>query len=157
MEATEIKKEVRERYGRIAKEGLPAPQSCCCGDTSLADLVGEQIGYTAEDMAALPEGANLGVGCGNPVALASLSEGETVLDLGSGAGIDCFLAAKRVGEGGRVIGASDENGTEVADRPVHPAEVIRSIYEQLGIDPEGPLPNHRGLNVKVMPNTKENG
>ena len=62
------------------------------------------IGYSKEDMSQVPEGANLGLGCGNPVALASLQEGQTVLDLGSGAGFDCFLAAKSVGEKGRVIG-----------------------------------------------------
>lgn len=62
------------------------------------------MGYAAEDLAALPEGANLGLGCGNPLAMASLREGETVLDLGSGAGIDCFLAAKKVGASGHVIG-----------------------------------------------------
>ena len=64
----------------------------------------KKIGYTEEDLKAAPEGANLGLGCGNPVALASLKEGETVLDLGSGAGFDCFLASSRVGHGGRIIG-----------------------------------------------------
>lgn len=63
-----------------------------------------KIGYTEEDISSVPKGANLGLGCGNPVALASLKEGEVVLDLGSGAGFDCFLASKRVGESGRVIG-----------------------------------------------------
>jgi arsenite methyltransferase len=62
------------------------------------------IGYSTDDIQTAPEGANLGLGCGNPIALASLKEGETVLDLGAGAGFDCFLAAKRVGESGRVIG-----------------------------------------------------
>lgn len=66
--------------------------------------ISKRIGYTDQDLAAVPEGANLGLGCGNPVALASLKEGESVLDLGSGAGIDCFLAAQRVGPQGRVIG-----------------------------------------------------
>jgi arsenite methyltransferase len=66
--------------------------------------ISKNIGYTEEELKAIPEGANLGLGCGNPVAIASLKEGETVLDLGSGAGIDCFLAAKRVGPNGRVIG-----------------------------------------------------
>ena len=66
--------------------------------------IGEMIGYSKEEMNQVPEGANLGLGCGNPVALASLREGQTVLDLGSGAGFDCFLAAKAVGEKGRVIG-----------------------------------------------------
>lgn len=64
----------------------------------------KNIGYSQEDLASLPEGANLGLGCGNPVAMASLAEGEYVLDLGAGAGIDCFLAAKRVGAAGKVIG-----------------------------------------------------
>jgi 2-polyprenyl-3-methyl-5-hydroxy-6-metoxy-1,4-benzoquinol methylase len=66
--------------------------------------VGRQLGYNPEELATLPQGANLGLGCGNPTALLSLREGETVLDLGSGAGIDCFLAAKKVGANGRVIG-----------------------------------------------------
>ena len=66
--------------------------------------IGKKIGYTEEDLKAAPEGANLGLGCGNPVALASLEEGETVLDLGSGAGFDCFLASSRVGHRGRIIG-----------------------------------------------------
>jgi ubiquinone/menaquinone biosynthesis C-methylase UbiE len=70
----------------------------------LAQDISRNIGYTEEELKAVPEGANLGLGCGNPVALASLKEGETVLDLGSGAGFDCFLAASRVGGGGRVIG-----------------------------------------------------
>jgi len=70
----------------------------------MPETMSKAVGYTDEELAAVPEGANLGLGCGNPVALASLTEGETVLDLGSGAGFDCFLAADRVGEKGRVIG-----------------------------------------------------
>jgi ubiquinone/menaquinone biosynthesis C-methylase UbiE len=70
----------------------------------MAEKVACGIGYSEEDLQAVPEGANLGLGCGNPVALASLQEGEIVLDLGSGAGFDCFLAAGRVGKSGRVIG-----------------------------------------------------
>ena len=70
----------------------------------MAQDISRNIGYTEEELKAVPEGANLGLGCGNPVALASLKEGETVLDLGSGAGFDCFLAASRVGGSGRVIG-----------------------------------------------------
>lgn len=66
--------------------------------------IGKKIGYAESDIAAVPEGANLGLGCGNPIALASLKEGETVLDLGSGAGFDCFLAAVRVGPNGKIIG-----------------------------------------------------
>ena len=78
---------------RRAVEGLTSEQD-----------IGKKIGYTEEELKAAPEGANLGLGCGNPVALASLKEGETVLDLGSGAGFDCFLASSRVGHRGRIIG-----------------------------------------------------
>jgi len=102
----EIKKVVREGYAKIAKQDSPccAPVSSCCGSTDLAQDISKQIGYTDEELGVVPEGANLGLGCGNPVALASLREDETVLDLGSGGGFDCFLAADRVGKKGRVIG-----------------------------------------------------
>ena len=106
MEDKQIKKVVREGYAKIAKQGSSccAPANSCCGSTDLAEDISKSIGYTEEELKAVPEGANLGLGCGNPVALASLREGEIVLDLGSGAGFDCFLAADRVGENGRVIG-----------------------------------------------------
>ncbi len=97
------KKWVKERYGAIAA----GSRQGCCGESSCCDAtatVAERIGYGAEDLAAVPEGANLGLGCGNPIALASIRPGETVLDLGSGAGFDAFLAAARVGPTGRVIG-----------------------------------------------------
>lgn len=98
----EIRGAVREAYGNIAKsDGKLGCAPGCCGaskDPSLA------IGYSAEDLASVPEGANMGLGCGNPQAIAALRAGETVLDLGSGGGFDCFLAAKQVGEAGRVIG-----------------------------------------------------
>jgi len=106
MEHQEIKNKVKEGYGRVAMENRPccgAPSSCCGSNASI-QMIGEMIGYSKEEMNRVPEGANLGLGCGNPVALASLREGQTVLDLGSGAGFDCFLAAKAVGEQGRVIG-----------------------------------------------------
>jgi len=106
MDRTKVHQEVQKRYGGIARV---SGGSCCggggCGDTvPQADRIGSAVGYSGEDLAALPEGANLGLGCGNPVALAEMRPGETVLDLGSGAGIDCFLAAKKVGPEGRVIG-----------------------------------------------------
>jgi arsenite methyltransferase len=106
MKKEEIKKAVREGYARIAKQGSSccSSASSCCGSTDLAQDISQSIGYTEEELKTIPEGANLGLGCGNPVALASLREGETVLDLGSGAGLDCFLAANKVGEKGRVIG-----------------------------------------------------
>jgi len=106
MEDGKIKKVVREGYAKIAKQSSSccAPVNSCCGSTDLVQDISKSIGYTEEELKAVPEGANLGLGCGNPVALASLREGETVLDLGSGAGFDCFLAAGKVGENGRVIG-----------------------------------------------------
>ena len=106
MRKEEIKKVVREGYAKIAKQDSSccAPVNSCCGSTDLAQDIGKSIGYTEEELKAVPEGANLGLGCGNPVALASLRKGETVLDLGSGGGFDCFLAGDKVGENGRVIG-----------------------------------------------------
>lgn len=106
MKEEKIKKIVRESYGQIAKQGgsccsLP---SSCCGESNIITEISKRIGYTERDLEIVPEGSNLGLGCGNPVALASLREGDIVLDLGAGAGFDCFLAANRVGEKGRVIG-----------------------------------------------------
>jgi SAM-dependent methyltransferase len=105
MEGMEIKKMVRQGYGAIAKKSQSCCEavSSCCGVTT-AENISKNIGYKAEDLANLQVDANLGLGCGNPLAHASLKKGEMVLDLGSGAGIDCFLAAKEVGEAGKVIG-----------------------------------------------------
>ena len=106
MKQKDIKKIVKEGYTKIAVQGgsCCGPASSCCGSVDLAQDISRKIGYSEEELKVAPEGANLGLGCGNPVALASLREGETVLDLGSGAGFDCFLAANRVGEKGKVIG-----------------------------------------------------
>ncbi|MFH1479359.1 MAG: arsenite methyltransferase [Candidatus Omnitrophota bacterium] len=101
----EIKKIVREGYAKIARQGTSCcPSSSCCGSANQAKDISKAIGYSDDEMNAVPEEANLGLGCGNPVAIASLKEGEVVLDLGSGAGFDAFLAAQRVGKTGRVIG-----------------------------------------------------
>lgn len=102
----EVKKAVRERYARAATESTGCCEPSCCGGGSAetAGGISNAIGYTREELAGLPADADLGLGCGNPTAIASLAAGQTVLDLGSGAGIDCFLAAKQVGPTGRVIG-----------------------------------------------------
>ncbi|MEO0273442.1 MAG: arsenite methyltransferase [candidate division WOR-3 bacterium] len=102
----EIKKIVRKGYAKIAQQesSCCTPMQSCCGSVDIAQHISKKIGYTEEELRTVPEGANLGLGCGNPIALASLKEGEVVLDLGSGAGFDCFLAAKKVGKKGKVIG-----------------------------------------------------
>lgn len=101
----DIKGYVKEGYGKIAQQGGSCcPTSSCCGNVNLAKDISKTVGYSDGEMSVVPEGANLGLGCGNPVAIASLKEGETVLDLGSGAGFDAFLASPLVGEKGRVIG-----------------------------------------------------
>ncbi len=123
----EIRRSVRDTYGKVADSGgafgccgtAPSPGSpssgleaastgSCCGPSRApapaADEHAVRLGYSATDSAAAPPGADLGLGCGNPQAIASLEPGETVLDLGSGAGFDCFLAARQVGRHGRVIG-----------------------------------------------------
>ena len=121
----EIREAVRDRYGKVARLGTKAsglgPALSCCGEQGISDTKGspasccgapeltpeqmsKAMGYSKDDLESTPEGANLGLGCGNPVALASLKPGETVVDLGSGGGFDCFLAAKEVGKDGKVIG-----------------------------------------------------
>lgn len=102
----DIKKIVKQGYAKIAMQGRSCcgPASSCCGNSELIENISRRIGYSDKDLNTIPEDANLGLGCGNPVALASLQEGETVLDLGSGAGFDSFLAAIKVGEKGKVIG-----------------------------------------------------
>ncbi|MES0340815.1 MAG: arsenite methyltransferase [Candidatus Humimicrobiaceae bacterium] len=106
MSDKNIKKAVRDNYAKVATEGscCSGPVTNCCGQESLVKEISSSIGYTREDMDKVPEGSNLGLGCGNPIALASLKKGEIVLDLGSGAGFDCFLAADKVGPEGKVIG-----------------------------------------------------
>ena len=106
MKGNDIKEAVKEGYGKIAASGSSCcgGGSCCGGASSSAKTLSKNVGYDDTEMAAVPDGANLGLGCGNPTALASLKEGETVLDLGSGAGFDSFLAAQKVGKRGRVIG-----------------------------------------------------
>src|SRR3954462_13091430 len=109
MERVDIKEMVRARYGSIAAAASAASDCCaptisCCGPAATPDAKSLRMGYSAEELASVPDGANLGLGCGNPQAIAALKPGDTVIDLGSGAGFDCFLASGQVGETGHVIG-----------------------------------------------------
>lgn len=110
LKKEEIRNAVRDRYGLIAREGSsccsPKGGSSCCGSPEADSLTAasQVLGYGIQELNAVPEGANLGLGCGNPQAIAALKPGETVLDLGSGGGFDCFLAARSVGPTGHVIG-----------------------------------------------------
>jgi SAM-dependent methyltransferase len=106
MKEEKIREFVKDRYGKIARKGSSCcePSPSCCGDTDMASTISQQIGYSEAELKSIPEGSNMGLGCGNPIALASLKVGETVLDLGAGAGFDCFLAANQVGDTGKVIG-----------------------------------------------------
>lgn len=110
----DIKEAVRKTYGNVARidsiaasvdQAAACCDTSCCGSQPISpEQLSAVMGYSNEEMASVPEGANLGLGCGNPLAVASLKEGETVVDLGSGGGFDCFLAAREVGETGQVIG-----------------------------------------------------
>ena len=120
-----VRQAVRESYGKIARArnvvASISPKVPCCGESNTAaeptttasccggpevstEKMSALMGYSTDDLLSVPEGANMGLGCGNPVALASLKAGETVVDLGAGGGFDCFLAAKQVGDSGKVIG-----------------------------------------------------
>lgn len=106
MKKEETKKIVREGYAKVAMQGSSCcgPADSCCGTTDISKDLSKTIGYSDEELNSVPDSANMGLGCGNPVAIAFLREGETVLDLGSGPGLDCFLAAEKVGKNGKVIG-----------------------------------------------------
>jgi len=103
-----VRKLVREGYAKIAQDiaaGCCSPGVSCCGSAPQdADKLAHELGYTIEELKALPEGANMGLSCGNPAALAALKPGEVVLDLGSGGGFDVFIAGRKVGATGRAIG-----------------------------------------------------
>ncbi|MFH1230788.1 MAG: arsenite methyltransferase [Planctomycetota bacterium] len=107
MKSKEIKQIVKDGYTKIANSDVPRDccnSKSCCGTAVSKKTISKGIGYSDKEINSVPDGANLGLGCGNPIALASLKKGEVVLDLGSGAGFDCFLASKKVGETDKVIG-----------------------------------------------------
>jgi len=119
-----IKATVREHYANIVREGGsccgPAPaRGGCCGEAPVESEVSRRIGYSEQELGAVPQGSNLGLGCGNPLAFAALKQGDVIVDLGSGAGFDCFLAARQVGDSGRVIGV--DMTPEMVDRARHNA------------------------------------
>ena len=117
MKDEKIKDAVRDTYSQIAER---SQQNCCsdsgcgCGCATNPSALAKVVGYSSEDLECIPEEASLALGCGNPIAIAELKEGETVLDLGSGAGMDVFLAANKVGTNGRVIGV--DMTTEMIDK-----------------------------------------
>ena len=130
----EIKQAVKEKYGKLAGQG------CCGDDPATAAEFEKKRGYTAEELSVVPEEANLGLGCGNPTALAPIERGMTVLDLGSGAGVDVFLAAQKVGPEGKVIGvdmtpsmiAKARENTQKAN--IHNVEFTLGEIEALPVD-----------------------
>ncbi len=114
---------VREEYGKIARQGGSCCEpSSCCGSPS-ADSVATTVGYSDEELAGLPDGANMGLSCGNPTAIASLRPGEVVLDLGAGGGFDIFIAARKVGPSGRAIGV--DMTPDMVDKARRNAESFR--------------------------------
>jgi len=126
VEEEEVKKFVKKRYGEIARADLSCCSPCDCGLPVIEQ--GKRMGYSEEDLRNVPEASNMGLGCGNPVALAALKEGDTVLDLGSGGGVDVFLAAKRVGDKGKVI------GVDITEEMIERAETSAKKYGYANVE-----------------------
>jgi arsenite methyltransferase len=123
LKSENVKKTVKRAYAKIAVESEACSSCCSCGcnDQNDAQEISKSIGYSDEELNVVPE-ANLGLGCGNPTALGNIKEGDVVLDLGSGAGFDCFLAAKKVGSSGRVI------GVDMTEEIVNKAKSLAAKY-----------------------------
>ncbi len=143
MDTNSVKKSVVEGYGQLAKSkknGLFSKLFACCDSTDRAKKVGEIIGYAKEELNSVPENSNLGVGCGNPSALAGIKKGETVIDLGSGAGFDAFIVSPIVGETGKIIGIdlSDEMldlaRSNANKRNYKNVEFVKGDIEQLPLE-----------------------
>ncbi len=124
----DIRETIRKAYSEIAKQGNSCCGSSCCGN-SPSELVASNLGYNKEELTNLPDGANLGLSCGNPVAIASLKAGEVVLDLGAGGGFDVFISAQKVGPTGRVIGV--DMTPDMVDKARHNAQTFK---ESSGLD-----------------------
>ena len=145
MNADTLKKSVVENYGKLAKatnSNFLTKMFACCNLTENANKVGEIIGYSQEQMTSVPDGSNLGVGCGNPSAMAQIEQGETVIDLGSGAGFDAFIVSPLVGKMGRVIGVDlSEDMLKLAKRNAKKSnyqnvEFVKGDIEDLPLDDE---------------------
>jgi SAM-dependent methyltransferase len=140
VESGDIRDRVRERYADVARTA--GVESCCGGSTCTTVDSSQAVGYSAVELESIPEGANLGVGCGNPTAVAEIRVGETVVDLGSGAGIDCFLAAKAAGPDGRVIGVDmtdemiERARRNAADGGFTNVEFRKGFIEELPVEDE---------------------
>lgn len=129
----ETKRVVREAYGKIAKS--PKGSSCCGGDPCCGPTTkdyAKSLGYSEQELRAIPQEANLGLSCGNPTAIAGLKKGEVVLDLGSGAGFDCFLAAEQVGPKGKVIGVDMTPEMVEKARDIARKRGMRNVEFRLG-------------------------
>lgn len=145
MDTNSVKESVIKSYGKLAKTAKNKTLSkvfACCEPAENVNKVGEFIGYTKEELASVPENSNLGVGCGNPSASADIKKGETVIDLGSGAGFDAFIVSPLVGEAGKVIGVdlSDEMldlaRSNAEKRGYKNVEFIKGDIEQLPLEDE---------------------
>lgn len=126
----DIRNAVRTSYGKIVTG--EAKDGGCCGSTiniiNSAKIISKEIGYSDEEMLTVPEDANMGLGCGNPQLIAEIKEGETVIDLGSGGGFDCFLASKKVGPGGYVI------GVDMTPEMLNKARILASKHGYMNVD-----------------------
>ena len=133
LDSEAVRETVRQGYGKIAKDtaaGCCGPGVSCCGSAPQeSEKLAKELGYTVEELKALPEGANMGLSCGNPAALAALKPGEVVLDLGSGGGFDVFIAGRKVGASGRAIGVD-----MTPDMLVKARRNVASYREQTGLN-----------------------
>jgi arsenite methyltransferase len=130
LNKTDIRNLVRKSYGKIAGS-KGKDEGCCSGSIKIRDSakkISSKIGYSDEEILNVPESANMGLGCGNPQLIAELKEGETVVDLGSGGGFDCFLASKKVGSKGYVI------GVDMTHEMINKSRVLAKQHQYLNVE-----------------------